>query len=103
MIINGYDTTVGSRFKVKDKATETIRMLQSSDKLELVDQRGVYAISHKNDYNLPPFIFPISTQNYMREKVTIFESVQPNEAVGYNLKKYPKIKQKWKQSSSITT
>ena len=50
MIINGYDTTVGSRFKVKDKATETIRMLQSSDKLELVDQRGVYAISHKNDY-----------------------------------------------------
>ena len=73
MIINGYDTTVGSRFKVKDKATETIRMLQSSDKLELVDQRGVYAISHKNDYNLPPFIFPISTQNYMREKVTIFD------------------------------
>lgn len=73
MIINGYDTTIGSRFKVKDKVTETIKALQSTDRLELIDNRGVYAIDHKNDFGLPPFIFPISIQNYMREKVTVLD------------------------------
>lgn len=73
MIINGYDTTIGSRFKVKDKVTETIKALQSTDRLELVDNRGVFAVDHKNDFGLPPFIFPISIQNYMREKVTVID------------------------------
>ncbi|QDH47096.1 hypothetical protein PQC07_gp010 [Aeromonas phage D3] len=73
MILNGYDTTVGTRFKVKDKVTETLRALQSSDRLELVENRGVYAITHKNDFGLPPFIFPMSIQNYMRKPVTVFD------------------------------
>lgn len=73
MIINGYDTTIGSRFKVKDKVTETVKALQSTDRLDLIDNRGVYAIDHKNDFGLPPFIFPISIQNYMREKVTVID------------------------------
>ena len=49
MYINGFDTTVGSRFKVKFKVAETLRQLQSADKLELVDRRGVFAITHQND------------------------------------------------------
>lgn len=73
MILNGYDTTVGSRFKIKDKVTETIKALQSTDQLSIVDNRGVYAIDHKNDFNLPPFVFPISVANYMRENVTIID------------------------------
>lgn len=73
MILNGYDTTIGSRYKVKDKAEQTIKMLQSTDRLELIDTAGVYAVSMKTDNGLPPFIYPISMQNYMREKVTIFD------------------------------
>lgn len=73
MIINGYNTTVGSRFKLKDKVSETINVLQSTDRLELVDNRGVYAVDHKNDFGLPPFIFPISLMNYMKEPVTVFD------------------------------
>ena len=73
MIINGYETTVGSRFKLKDKVAETINALQSTDRLELVDNRGVYAVDHKNDFGLPHFVFPISLINYMREPVTVFD------------------------------
>lgn len=73
MYINGFDTTVGSRFKVKFKVAETLRQLQSADKLELVDRRGVFAITHQNDYGLPPFVFPMSLHNYLRKPVTVFD------------------------------
>lgn len=73
MILNGYDTSVGSRYRVKDKVAETIKMLQSTDRLEIVDNIGVYAITHNNDMGLPPVIFPISIQNYLKEKVTVFD------------------------------
>lgn len=73
MILNGYDTTVGSRFRVKDKVADTLKILQTSDRLELIDTRGVYAINSKNDSGLPPFIFPISFLNYAREKITVLD------------------------------
>ncbi|UQT02664.1 hypothetical protein YUBABA_01680 [Serratia phage vB_SmaM-Yubaba] len=85
MILNGYDTTVGSRFKVKDKVTETINALQSTDRLELVDNRGVFAVDHKNDFGLPPFIFPISLINYMREPVTVFDQRTYFNKAGRNI------------------
>lgn len=73
MILNGYDTTIGSRFRVRDKVEQTVKMLQSTDRLELIDNSGIYAVSHKTDNGLPPFIYPMSMQNYLREKVTIFD------------------------------
>lgn len=73
MILNGYDTTVGTRFKVKDKVADTLNILQSTDRLEIIDDRGVYAITSKNDSGLPPFIFPMSFTNYMREKITVMD------------------------------
>lgn len=73
MILNGYETTVGKRFKVKDKVEETVKMLQSTDRLDQIDSRGVYAIDHKNDFGLPPFVFPISILNYMRTPVTVID------------------------------
>lgn len=73
MITNGYDTTVGSRFKVKDKVAETVKLLQSTDRLELIDNRGVYAVDQTNDYGLPPFVYPLSIINYKREPVTIID------------------------------
>ena len=73
MITNGYDTTVGSRFKVKDKVSETVKLLQSTDRLELIDNRGVYAVDQTNDYGLPPFVYPLSIINYKREPVTIID------------------------------
>lgn len=73
MILNGYQTTAGSRFAVKDKVTETVKTLQSTDRLDQVDSRGVFAIDHKNDFGLPPFVFPISVYNYMKEPVTVID------------------------------
>lgn len=73
MILNGYDTSVGTRFRIKDKVAETIKMLQSTDRLELVDNNGIYAITQANDLGLPPVIYPISIQNYLKEKVTVID------------------------------
>lgn len=85
MIINGYDTTVGSRFKVKDKVAETLKILQSTDRLDKVDNRGVFAIDQKNDFGLPPFVFPISVFNYMREPITIIDQRTYFNSQGRNI------------------
>lgn len=74
MILNGYNTTTGSRFKVKDKITETMKLLQSTSQLTLINSKGVYSIDHKDDFGIPPFIFPISFINYMKEPVTVFDN-----------------------------
>jgi hypothetical protein len=73
MIVNGYFTTVGSRFKVKDKVTETIKLLQSTDRLEKIDSRGVFGVDNKSDYGLPKFVYPISVPNYKRELITVLD------------------------------
>lgn len=73
MILNGYDTTVGSKFKIKDKVAETIKLLQSTQRLELIDNNDIYGVNHKDDFGLPKFIFPISLLNYKREPVTILD------------------------------
>ncbi|AEV89440.1 putative virion structural protein [Pseudomonas phage OBP] len=85
MIINGYDTTVGSRFKVKDKVSETLKILQSTDRLDKVDNRGVFAIDQKNDFGLPPFVFPISVFNYVREPITIIDQRTYFNSQGRNI------------------
>lgn len=85
MIINGYDTTVGSRFKVKDKVAETLKVLQSTDRLDMVDNRGVFAIDQKNDFGLPPFVFPISVYNYVREPITIIDQRTYFNSQGRNI------------------
>jgi hypothetical protein len=73
MIINGYDTTVGSRYRLKDKVTETIKTLQTTNVLEKINTKGVFAVDHKNDFGLPQFIYPISITNYLKEKTTVLD------------------------------
>jgi hypothetical protein len=85
MILNGFDTTVGSRFKVKDKVAETIKLLQSTQRLELIDNRGVYGIDQNSDFGLPPFIYPISIMNYKREHVTVLDQRAYFNKAGKNI------------------
>lgn len=73
MILDGYNTTVGSTYKVKDKITETVKLLQSTQRLDKIDNNGVYGIDHNNDFGLPPFVYPLSLINYKREPVTILD------------------------------
>lgn len=73
MILNGYDTTVGKHFRIKDKVAETVKLLQSTQRLEPVDNRGVYGIDFNSDYGLPAFVYPISLINYKREPVTVID------------------------------
>lgn len=85
MILNGYDTTVGSRFKIKDKVAETIKLLQSTQRLDQIDNRGVYGVDHKNDFGLPKFVYPISVFNYKREPVTVLDQRTYFNTVGKNI------------------
>lgn len=85
MINNGYDTTVGSRFKVKDKINETVKLLQSTDRLDKVDNRGIFAITQNNDSGLPPFVYPISLINYKREPVTVIDQRTYFNKAGRNI------------------
>lgn len=85
MILNGYDTTIGSRFKIKDKVAETIKLLQSTQRLDQIDNRGVYGVDHKNDFGLPKFVFPISVFNYKREPVTVIDQRTYFNTAGKNI------------------
>lgn len=85
MILNGYDTTSGSRFKLKDKVAETIKQLQIMDKLELVDTRGVYAVTANNAVNFNNFVFPISMVNYAKEKITVIDQRTYFNSQGRNI------------------
>lgn len=73
MIINGYDTTVGSAFRVSEQVENTIKMLSTTSRLEKVNNRGVFGIDFNNGENFPTFIFPITVENYRREKVTVID------------------------------
>lgn len=73
MIINGYDTTVGNAFRVSEQVENTIKMLSTTSRLEKVNTRGVYGIDFNNGENFPTFIFPITVENYRREKITVID------------------------------
>lgn len=85
MILNGYDTTVGSKFKIKDKVAETIKLLQSTQRLDQIDNRGVFGVDYKNDFGLPKFVFPISIVNYKREPVTVLDQRTYFNQAGKNI------------------
>jgi hypothetical protein len=85
MILNGYDTTVGSKFKIKDKVAETIKLLQSTQRLDQIDNRGVFGVDHKNDFGLPKFVYPISVFNYKREPVTVLDQRTYFNTAGKNI------------------
>lgn len=85
MILNGYDTTVGSKFKIKDKVAETIKLLQSTQRLDQIDNRGVFGVDYKNDFGLPKFVFPISVFNYKREPVTVLDQRTYFNQAGKNI------------------
>lgn len=85
MIVNGYDTTVGSNFRIKDKVAETIKLLQSTQRLDQIDNRGVFGVDYKNDFGLPKFVFPISVFNYKREPVTVLDQRTYFNQAGKNI------------------
>ncbi|QZA70493.1 hypothetical protein AH04_3 [Erwinia phage AH04] len=85
MILDGYNTTVGSRFKIKDKVAETIKLLQTTQRLDQIDNRGVFGVDHKNDFGLPKFVYPLSVFNYKREPVTVLDQRTYFNTAGKNI------------------
>jgi hypothetical protein len=85
MILDGYKTTVGSKFAIKDKVAETIKLLQTTQRLDQIDNRGVYGVDHKNDFGLPKFVYPISVLNYKREPVTVLDQRTYFNSAGRNI------------------
>lgn len=85
MILDGYNTTVGSKFKIKDKVAETIKLLQTTQRLDQIDNRGVYGVDHKSDFGLPKFVYPISVLNYKREPVTVLDQRTYFNSAGRNI------------------
>lgn len=75
MIINGYDTLVGSKFKVTDRIESTIKSLATTNRLTKLDStpHEVYMITNENSDNIPSFAFPITLKDYRGKSITVFD------------------------------
>lgn len=73
MFLNGYDTTAGSKNKIKDSIATTLKGLSTMDQLPKVSKKGVYAINHANGNDLSVFVYPLSLTDYKRENITVVD------------------------------
>ena len=74
MILNGYDTLVGSKFKVSDHIVSTMKSLVTTNRLTPYNaQHNVYMITVENGENIPPFVFPITLTDYRGQLITVFD------------------------------
>lgn len=74
MILNGYDTLVGSKFKISDHIASTIKTLATTNRLTPFNgNRGLYSVTSENGDGIPSFVFPITLTDYRGQLITIFD------------------------------
>lgn len=73
MILNGYDTIVGSKFKRTDNIDSTLKTLSTTNRLPLLSDQGVYGVDYENGEAIPSFVFPITVTNYKGQMITVFD------------------------------
>ena len=73
MLINAYDTTVGSVLKVKDKVDETIKTLVLMKNLTPTKKANVYVITHATPVPFSALAFPITVQDHTRRLITVYD------------------------------
>lgn len=73
MILNGYDTFLGSKFKISDSVPSTLKMLSTTNRLEKINSNGVYGVNHENGDMIKPFVFPMTLEDYRKNRITVLD------------------------------
>ena len=74
MILNGYDTLVGNKFKISENIPSTIKTLSTTNRLTpFNEKRGIYVIDRENGEGIPNFVFPLTVKDYRGNTVTVFD------------------------------
>lgn len=74
MILNGYDTFVGSRVSVSNDIPGTLKMLSTTDTLQSFGNSGVKILTNENNRSVKPFIFPITIKDYKGNMTTVMDN-----------------------------
>lgn len=74
MILNGYDTYVGSKITISDNIPSTLKMLSTTDRLKDVSPTGVKTVDAENGNGIKTFIFPITTTDFRNNKITVLDN-----------------------------
>lgn len=73
MLINAYDTTVGTKYKATDDVEATIKALHVSRALTRTNKEGVFVLTHETTLPVPTFAFPITMQAYNKDIITVYD------------------------------
>lgn len=74
MIINGYDTVVGSKFKRTNNIETTLKTLSTTNRLTQLNPNGVFGVDVENGESFDSFVFPISLTDFRGKKITVFDT-----------------------------
>lgn len=73
MLINGYDSTVGSPFRFTDGVANTIKTLHMTRNLTPTKKEGVFCLTNATDIGVDIFSFPITLESHTRQMITVFD------------------------------
>ena len=75
MILNGYDTLVGSKFKITDRVESTIKTIATTNRLNSLGNgnSNVYSVTAENGESIPSFVFPITLKDYRNKTITVYD------------------------------
>lgn len=73
MLINPYDTTVGSGLKASHRVDEVIKTLHLSNGLTPTKKAGVFVITQTTNMPFSALAFPITLQTHTRQTITVYD------------------------------
>ena len=73
MILDGYQTIVGSKFKRTDNVETTLKTLSTTNRLTQLSDQGVFGVTYENGEAIPSFVFPITVKNFKGQTITVFD------------------------------
>lgn len=75
MILNGYDTFVGSRIRLSDNIPTTLKMLATTDRLKnFGSSSDVKILDNESGSGIKTFVFPITLNDYRGNRITVMDA-----------------------------
>lgn len=73
MLLNGYDTTIGNRYKKIDNVEQSIKTLQLTDSLPSTNKEGVYYLDRTIDKNMSVLCYPLTFKSLTNQWCTVVD------------------------------
>lgn len=73
MLINAYDTTVGSLIRSAHRVDEVIKTLHLSNSLSPTKKENVFVITNATPVTFSALAFPITLQTHTRKTITVYD------------------------------